>query len=84
MFWFLGPVACWILVARPGIKPALPALEGKVLTREVPDLLILDSIYWLPRIKDEYCETTDNEQEVQSRKSVIKKIQGTMRVFNKR
>ena len=30
-FW-LHPVACGTLVPQPGIKPASPALEGRVLT----------------------------------------------------
>ena len=34
MFCFFGGEACGILAPRPGIKPASPALEGKV--REVP------------------------------------------------
>lgn len=32
MFWVLGLEACGILVPRPGVRPTLPALEGKVLT----------------------------------------------------
>ena len=40
MFWFFGREACGILTSRPGIEPAPPALEGRVLTtapaREVP------------------------------------------------
>ena len=32
MFWFFGRVACGILVPKPGIEPAPPALEGEVLT----------------------------------------------------
>ena len=32
MFWFFGHKACVILAPRPGIEPAPPALEGKVLT----------------------------------------------------
>ena len=36
MFWFFGREACGILAPRPGIKPALPALEGKVLTTGLP------------------------------------------------
>ena len=32
MFWFFGPEACGILAPWPGIEPAPPALEGKVLT----------------------------------------------------
>ena len=32
MFWFFGLEACEILFPHPGIKPALPALEGQTLT----------------------------------------------------
>ena len=32
MFYFFGHKACGILAPQPGIKPALTALEGKVLT----------------------------------------------------
>ena len=34
MFWSFGPKACGILAPHSGIKPAPPALEGKVLTTE--------------------------------------------------
>ena len=37
MFWFFWfTLACRILAHQPGIKPACPALEGKVLTTELP------------------------------------------------
>ena len=36
MFWFFGLEACGILAPWPGIKPAAPALEGKVLTTGLP------------------------------------------------
>ena len=36
MFWFFGQEACGILAPRPGIEPAPPALEGKVLTTGPP------------------------------------------------
>ena len=36
MFWFFGHEACGFLAPRPGIKPATPALEGKVLTTGLP------------------------------------------------
>ena len=36
MFWFFGREACGILAPRPGIEPAPPALEGKVLTTGPP------------------------------------------------
>ena len=36
MFWFFGPKACGILVPRPGIEQAPPALEGEVLTNGSP------------------------------------------------
>ena len=36
MFWFFGRKACGILAPRPGIEPAPPALEGKVLTTGPP------------------------------------------------
>ena len=32
MFCFFGPEAYRILASRPGIEPAAPALEGKILT----------------------------------------------------
>ena len=32
MFWFFGHKTRGILVLRPGIEPAPPALEGQVLT----------------------------------------------------
>ena len=36
MFYFFGLEACGILASWPGIEPAPPALEGKVLTTELP------------------------------------------------
>ena len=36
MFWFFGHEACGILVPQPEIEPALPALEGEVLTTGPP------------------------------------------------
>ena len=36
MFWFFGCEACGILASRPGISPAPPALEDKVLTTGPP------------------------------------------------
>ena len=36
MFWIFGPEACGILAPQPGIEPAPPALEGKVLTTGLP------------------------------------------------
>ena len=36
MFWFFGLKACGILAPRPGIDPAPPALESKVLTTGPP------------------------------------------------
>ena len=36
MFWFFGHKACGISAPQPGIEPAPPALEGKVLTTEPP------------------------------------------------
>ena len=36
MFWFFGLEACGIEAPRPGIEPALPALDGKVLTTGPP------------------------------------------------
>ena len=62
----------------PGIKPTSPATAGRLFI-----IWAMGSIYWLPRIKDECCEKTDTEQEVHSRKG-LQKIQGTMRVFNRR
>ena len=34
MFWFFGYKACGILAPWLGIRPAPPALEGKVLTTD--------------------------------------------------
>ena len=45
--WFFGRDACGILVPRPGIKPAPPALEGEVLTTEPPG----KSLFWLVILK---------------------------------
>ena len=36
MFCFFGPPACGISVSQPGMKPAPPALESKVLTTAPP------------------------------------------------
>ena len=36
MFQVFGHEACGILASQPGIKPALPALEGDVLTTGLP------------------------------------------------
>ena len=36
MFWCFGHEACGILAPRPGIEPALPAVEGEVLTTGLP------------------------------------------------
>ena len=36
MFWFFGLKACGILAPWSGIEPALPALEGEVLTTGQP------------------------------------------------
>ena len=36
MFWFFDSKACGILASWPGYEPALPALEGDVLTTEPP------------------------------------------------
>ena len=35
---FFGHELCGILVPRPGIKPASPALEGEVLTSRPPGM----------------------------------------------
>ena len=32
--FFFGPETCGLLAPQPEIKPALPALEGEVLTTE--------------------------------------------------
>ena len=49
MFWFFGHEACGILAPRPGIEPAPPALEGKVLTTGPPGksliFLFIQNIY---------------------------------------
>ena len=36
LFWFLGREACGISAPQPGIKPTPSALEGEVLTTELP------------------------------------------------
>ena len=36
MFWFFVSKACDILAPQPGIEPAPPVLEGKVLTTGPP------------------------------------------------
>ena len=36
LFCFFGHEACRILAPQPGIEPAFPALEGKVLTTGLP------------------------------------------------
>ena len=36
MFWVFGHEACGILAPQPGIEPAPLALEGEVLTTELP------------------------------------------------
>ena len=36
MFWFFGHEACGILAPQPGIEPAPPTLEGKVLSTGPP------------------------------------------------
>ena len=37
MFWFVGHEACEIFASQPGIKPTLPALEGRVLATGPPE-----------------------------------------------
>ena len=36
LFWFFGCEACGILSPWPGIEPAPPVFEGKVLTTGLP------------------------------------------------
>ena len=36
MFQLFGRKACGILASQPGIKPAHPALKGRILTTELP------------------------------------------------
>ena len=36
MFWFFGQEACGILASQTGLEPALPALEGEMLTTGPP------------------------------------------------
>ena len=36
MFRFFGRETCGILAPQPGIEPATPALEGKVVTTGLP------------------------------------------------
>ena len=40
-FWIFGREACGILTPQPGIKPAPPALEGRVLTTGPPGKSLL-------------------------------------------
>ena len=35
-FWFFSQEACRVLSPQPGIEPAYPSLEGKVLTTGLP------------------------------------------------
>ena len=44
-FFFFGCEACGILAPHPGFKPALPALEGEVLTTEPPGSPFFFSIF---------------------------------------
>ena len=37
MFWCFGHKACGILAPRPGLKPATPALESKVVISGPPE-----------------------------------------------
>ena len=37
MFWFFGHEPCGILAPQPGMEPSPLALEGKVLTTELPE-----------------------------------------------
>ena len=41
MFWIFGPEVCGTLTPWPGIEPACPASEGKVLTTEPPGKSLL-------------------------------------------
>jgi len=41
MFWVFGRVACGMLASCPGIKPAAPALESRVLTSRLPVVAVL-------------------------------------------
>ena len=36
MFWFFGPEVCGILASKPGIEPAPPVLESRVLSPGPP------------------------------------------------
>ena len=40
---FFGHEACEILAPQPGMKPVLPAMEGKVLTTRPPGKSLLSS-----------------------------------------
>ena len=51
MFWFFGHEACGILDPWPGMEPALPELEGKVLTTGPPgkslsSLVLIEHFMW--------------------------------------
>ena len=42
MFWLFGCEACGISASQAGIEPPPPALEGEVLTREVPRMELFE------------------------------------------
>ena len=46
-FLFCGHKTCGILAPRPGIEPAPPALEGKVLTAGPPEKSLKLFLQWL-------------------------------------
>ena len=52
MLWVFGPEAFGILVPRPGIEPASPALEGELTTTALPGksrqwtLIVLSKPLW--------------------------------------
>ena len=52
MFWFFGREARGILAPWPGIKPAPPALEGKILTTGPPGKPLV--LYFVPDFFQEF------------------------------
>ena len=45
MFWLFGPMACGILIPRPGIEPTPPSLKGEAFNTRPPGSPANDPIY---------------------------------------
>ena len=54
MFWFPGHEACGILAPWPGIEPAPPALEGKVLTTGLSGKSPTMNYFWNIQVEAEF------------------------------